>query len=61
MRLGRGSCERLVPFFKFDAGIHRVVCTTNTIESIKAPYRRSVSARGHLPSETTTIRCLYIS
>lgn len=41
------------PGLQFDAGIRRIVCTTNAIESVKARIRRAVQACGHFPSSTS--------
>lgn len=50
----------IVPFLEYDVEIRRVICTTNTIESINARYRRAVRARGHFPNETAALKCLYL-
>lgn len=46
------SWADFVPFLEYDAWIRRMICTTNTIESIDARYRYAISARGHLPNES---------
>ena len=33
---------------------------TNAIESLNAPYRRAVRARGHFPTEQAALKCLYL-
>jgi Transposase, Mutator family len=39
--------------------IRRVICSTNSIESLSARYRRAIKARGHFPSEQAAMKCLY--
>jgi putative transposase len=39
---------------------HRVICSTNAIESLNARYRRAVRARGHFPTEQAALKCLYL-
>ena len=36
------------------------MCSTNTIESLNARYRRAIKARGHFPSEQAALKCLYL-
>jgi transposase-like protein len=38
----------------------RIICSTNPIESLNAGYRRAVRARGHFPTETAALKCLYL-
>jgi putative transposase len=37
------------PLLSFDVEIRKVICSTNTIESVNAPIHKAVRARGHLP------------
>ncbi|MFD9621951.1 transposase [Streptomyces virginiae] len=53
---GRTRAE-FVPFLQFDAGIRRSVCGAKAIESVNAPIRRAVRARGHFPSEDAAMKC----
>ena len=32
--------------------IRQLICSTNSIESLNARYRRAIKARGHFPSES---------
>jgi len=47
----RPAWAEFVPFLSFDVEIHKIVCTTNAIESVNARIRRAVKARGHFPNE----------
>ena len=55
------SSAEFVPFLAYDVETRRVICTTNTTESINARYRRAVRARGPFPNETAALKCQYLS
>ena len=48
-------------FLQFDAEIRRIVCTTNSIESVNARIRKAVRARGHFPTEQAALKCVYLA
>lgn len=52
----RRFCDSL-----YDVEIRRVICSTNTIESLNARYRRAIRARGHFPTEQAALKCLYLA
>jgi putative transposase len=35
--------------------------TTNAIESVNARIRKAVKARGHFPTETAALKCVYLA
>jgi putative transposase len=45
--LWRNVWEQFIPFLDYDVEIRKLICSTNTIESLNARYRRAVRARGH--------------
>jgi transposase-like protein len=61
VKLWNSAWAEFVPFLNFDVEIRRVVCTTNAIESINARIRRAVRARGHFPSESAALKCVYLA
>ncbi|MBB5999969.1 transposase-like protein [Streptomonospora salina] len=61
VKLWESAWAEVVPFPAFDVEIRKVVCTTNAIESINARIRRAVKARGHFPSETAALKCIYLA
>jgi putative transposase len=61
IRLWEGAWAEFVPFLAFDVEIRRVIATTNAIESLNARLRRAVRARGHFPTETAALKCLYLA
>ena len=36
-----------IPFLDYDGEICKVLCSTNAMESLNAPYRRAIKACGH--------------
>jgi putative transposase len=49
IRLWRNAWSEFVPFLDYDLEIRTMICSTNTIESLNARYRRAIRARGHFP------------
>ena len=60
VKLWRSAWGEFVPFLDYDVEIRRIICTTNSIESINARYRRAIRARGHFPTEMAALKCLYL-
>lgn len=61
VRLWRNAWADFVPFLAFDPEIRKVICSTNAIESVNARIRRAVNARGHFPTETAALKCVYLA
>jgi putative transposase len=60
IRLWGNAWAEFIPFLDYDVEIRRVICSTNSIESLNARYRRAIKARGHFPSEQAALKCLYL-
>jgi putative transposase len=60
IRLWENAWNEFIPFLDYDAGIRKVICPANAVESLNARYRRAVKARGHFPTEQAAIKCLYL-
>ena len=60
IRLWDNAWEEFIPFLDYDVEIRRVICSTNSIESLNARHRRAIKARGHFPSEQVALKCLYL-
>jgi putative transposase len=58
IRLWDNAWNEFIPFLDYDVEIRRVICSTNSIESLNARYRRAIKARGHFPSEQAAMKCL---
>ena len=61
VKLWESAWAEFVPFLSFDAEIRTVIYTTNAIESINSRVRKAVKARGHFPTETAAIKCIYLA
>ena len=61
VRLWESSWAEFTPFLQFDAEIRRIVCTTNSIESVNARIRKAVRSRGHFPTEQAALKCVYMA
>jgi len=61
IKLWENAWAEFVPFLSFDAEIRTVIYTTNAIESINARIRKAVKARGHFPTETAALKCVYLA
>ena len=55
------SWAEFTPLLQFDAEIRRIVCTTNSIESVNARIRKAVRSRGHFPTEQAALKCVYMA
>jgi transposase-like protein len=55
-RLWRAGWEQFIPFLDYDVEIRRVLRSTNAIESLNARYRRTVTTKGHFPTEQAPSR-----
>ena len=61
VKLWESAWAEFVPFLQFDPEIRAVIYSTNAIESIHARFRRAVRARGHFPTETAALKCVYLT
>lgn len=57
VRLWENSWAEFVTFLEYDVEVRRVICTTN---AINARYRRAINARGHVPTQASASKCLYL-
>jgi transposase-like protein len=61
VKLWENAWAEFVPFLSFDPEIRAVIYTTNAIESVNARIRKAVKARGHFPTETAALKCVYLA
>jgi transposase-like protein len=59
VKLWSDAWAEFVPFLAFDVKIRKVIRSTNAIESVNAPIRKAVRARGHFPNEQAALKCVY--
>ena len=50
--------EPVPPFFAYPQDVRRIIYTTNAIENLKSTIRRSVRARGHVPTDEAAMRLI---
>ena len=61
VKLWESSWAEFVPFLGFAPAVRQVIYTTNAIESVNARIRKAVKARGHFPTETAALKCVYMA
>jgi putative transposase len=61
VKLWESSWAEFVPFLSFAPAVRQVIYTTNAIESVNARIRRAVRSRGHFPTETAALKCVYMA
>jgi len=61
IKLWENAWAEFVPFLNFHPEVRTVIYTTNAIESINARIRKAVKARGHFPTETAAMKCVYLA
>src|SRR5579875_324031 len=61
VRLWESAWAEFVPFLSFAPDVREVIYTTNSIESVNARIRRAVKARGHFPTATAALKCVYLA
>ena len=61
VKLWENAWAEFVPFLGFDPEVRAVIYTTNAIESINARIRKVVKSRGHFPTETAALKCVYLA
>ncbi len=61
VKLWESAWAEFVPFLSFDLEVRAVIYTTNAIESINARIRKAVKARGHFPTDTAAMKCVYLA
>lgn len=53
----RRAWDRVIPFLDF----RRVIGTTNAIESVIAQLRKIIKTRGHLPSDESAAKLIWLA
>ena len=61
MKSWKQNRDAISPSFKFSSVVHRVIYTTNAIESLNATYRKLDRQRSVFPSDTALLKALYLS
>ena len=61
VKLWENAWAEFVPFLSFAPAVRQVIYTTNAIESVNARIGKAVKARGHFPTETAALKCVYMA
>ena len=56
----RRQWEQVIAFFAYPQEVRKMIYTTHAIENLNSPIRRSVRARGHLPSDEAAIKLIWL-
>lgn len=57
----RRAWDKVIPFFAFPPAVHRVIYTTNAIESINTRLRKIKKTRGHVPSDDAASKLTWLA
>jgi transposase-like protein len=51
----------VIPFFAFDPAIHKIIYTTNAIESLNYVIRKPIKTRGSFPTKDAALKLIYLA
>lgn len=57
----RRAWDKVIPFFALPPEVHRVIYTTNAIESVNARLRKIIKTRGHFPSDEAATKLIWLA
>ena len=61
VRTWESAWERFIPFLSFPPTIHKIVYTTNAIESLNYQLRKIIKNRGHFPNDQAAVKLLWLA
>lgn len=56
----RRKWENLSAYFRYPANIHKVIYTTNAIESVHRQFRKLTKTKGGFPNENSQLKLFYL-
>ena len=56
----RRAWEHVVPFFAFAPGVHKMIYTTNAVETLHRSLRKIIRTRGSFPNDAA-LKLLYLA
>ena len=56
MKRWEDNCDAVTPIFKFSQDVHKVIYTTNTIESLNSIYKKLNRQRNVFPNDTVLLK-----
>lgn len=57
----RKNWERVIPFFDYPEDIHKVIYTTNAIESLNRSLRKVIKTKGVFPNDASILKTFYLA
>jgi transposase-like protein len=57
----RRAWQEVIAFFAFGPVIHKIINTTNAIESLNRMIRKSIKTRGSFPTEEAATKLIYLA
>ena len=57
----RRAWVHVIPFFAFPPEIHRLIYTTNALESVHAQLRKIIKTRGHFPNDDAATKLIWLA
>ena len=61
VRAWRDRWEEWTPFLHFPQEVRRIIYTTNAIEALHRQLRKTLKTRGHLPSDDSAMKLLFLA
>lgn len=61
VRSWKENWSEVIPFFRYGAGIRKMVYTTNAIESVNMQIRKIIKTRGHFPNAEAAVKLIYLA
>ena len=56
MKRWEDNCDAVTPIFKFSQDVHKVIYTTNAIESLNSIYKKLNRQRNVFPNDTVLLK-----
>ena len=60
-RVFEAAWDAFIPFLAFSPAVRKLLCTTNSIESLNYQLRKVTKARGHYPSDDAVVKLLWLA
>ena len=61
VRVREAAWEAFTPFLAFSPAVRKLLCTTNSIESLNYQLRKVTKARGHFPGDDAVVKLLWLA
>jgi putative transposase len=61
IQVWENAWDRFIPFFAFTPPVRKLLCTTNSIESLNYQLRKVTKNRGHFPGDDAAVKLLWLA